>query len=97
MAPDELERGLQLHQQWIEGLREAHRLHEQEMEVIRDNQRVQGELLNRAGRTLADTTEVVKKLTENMVVLQAGIEAVLNRVDALTKSLEAGNGRRRRK
>lgn len=79
MTLDEIERALQIHERQIRDLR--------------DNQRVQGELLNRTDNTLAFAADLVRKLAEQMVILQAGLDAMVKSMDTLRKSLEGGNGR----
>jgi hypothetical protein len=93
----QMQRDMELHEQRLNHV-------EQTQALLGDNQVVQGELLWRMENTLTeavgyirDAGQLVREIAERTVVLEAGIDSVVKRMDALIESLKSGNGRNRQK
>jgi archaellum component FlaC len=87
-----IERGMELHEQRMARIESNIELHEQRFKRIEDNLVVQGELLNRLDQRVDRIASFVEKNSLEMGFMQATLASLLQRMDAFIRGLERRNG-----
>ncbi len=78
MTPEEVERGIELH--------------ERRLARIEDNLLVQGQLLDRLDRNVERLAAVVEKNSTDMHIMQSAMTSLFQRMEAFLRGLERHDG-----